>query len=135
MIGPDEIARLSRMATAAGLTEVELNDGEDTLRLRFAMQRPQPAAAAGSAAAAPLAPKEVAGARSPGVGLSRHRHPVTGRPACETGQAVVKGQVVGYVEAGPCLRPATASHAGIVGAPACDEGTLVGYGTLLYPIE
>ena len=134
MIGPDEIERLARIAQAAGLTEVELTNGADTLRLRFAMQgRRQPAAGPGLGAVAPPS-KEPPGARSPGVGLFRHRHPMTGRPACEAGQRVVEGQLVGYVEAGPCLRPATAPRAGTVGAPACDEGALVGYGTLLYAI-
>lgn len=134
MIDPAEIERLSRIAQAAGLAEITLTDGGDTLRLRFAGHGRQPEAASRSSGLVLARPDEQAGARSPGVGLFRHRHPVTGRPACEAGQEVVEGQVVGYVEAGPLLRPATAPRAGVIGAPACDEGALVGYATLLYPI-
>ncbi len=132
MIGPDEIERLSRIAHAAGVTEVELTDGVVSWRLRIERPvvdcpAPQPAQT--------LTTQARGGVRAPGVGIFHHSHPLTGRPAAETGQQVVEGQVVGYVQAGPCLRPATAPRDGTLGAPSCAEGALVGYGTLLYTIE
>lgn len=135
MIGPDEIERLSGIARKAGVAEIDLSDGARSLRLRIAGPgRPLDTAPAARQLAS-AAPKEPRGVKSPGVGLFRHAHPVTGRPASPSGQRVAEGQVVGYVQTGSCLRPATAPCAGTIGAPVHEEGALVGYGTLLYRIE
>jgi acetyl-CoA carboxylase biotin carboxyl carrier protein len=134
---PGEIERFSRLAQRAGLAELELTEGQSSLRLRLAAEaaRPDVEVRADVKAAVNHEAARARDVRSPGVGLFHHRHPVTGRAVCEPGQRVKKGQVVGFVAAGPCVRPATAPEDGVIAAPACEDGELVGYGMLLYTIS
>lgn len=130
---PDEIHRLSLTAHRAGITVLEIDANGDSLRLRLADSAPEEQALA---AAPPPATSKPAfkGVRAPAIGIFRPVHPATGRAPVEAGQTVAKGQIVGFLQVGAALRPVTALEAGVLGGPLVEDGTVVGYGTNLYPL-
>lgn len=132
---PDEIHRLSLIAQRAGIAVLEIDADGARLRLNLGTD---PAAAGQVATAADRAqvvekPK-FRGVRAPAIGIFRPVHPATGRAPVEPGQSIAKGQIVGFLQVGAALRPVTAPEAGVLGGPLVDDGTVVGYGTQLYPL-
>lgn len=129
-MSPEEIERLSNLAHKAGVTELDLSEDGCRIRLKISPS--------GSASPVPRESEQSPprkAARAAGIGIFRHAHPLTGKALISAGDAVTKGQTVGYLEAGPSLRAVLADSDGIIGAPLCADGTLVGYGTALYPID
>ena len=123
-----EIERLVLAAQRAGISEIEISHSGFELRVRVG------GGAARAEAAFP--PPEEGGrtgkcVRSPGVGVFRRRHPVTGLALVASGQAVTAGQPVAYLQAGPVLRAVTTTEDGVIGETLADDGALVGYGSPL----
>ena len=131
----EEIERLLRRLERTDITEVEIADETCSLKLRLASGSGMPRPAATMTAAGPTQPGEVRALRAGAIGLLRLRHPDaasddgTGFP-----RAVAAGDIVAYLEAGPCLRPVTADVDCTIGPPFEEDGSLVGYGTPLFPI-
>lgn len=127
---PDDVERLSRLAAMAGITELDLAAGGDALRLRLWAAAPgEEGAAMQEADPVPRAHGPV---RAPYIGLFRSVHPVTGLAPAEVGREVKAGQIVAYLQAGPCLRGVVAAQQGILGKALVGEGALVGFGTPLF---
>lgn len=127
---PDEIEKLADACARHGIGEIELARSGFSLRMRIG-------AAAGEAPAATVVPKAEAafqGVRAPGVGIFRVDHPTTGRPVASAGQPVRKGDTVGVLQAGPCLRAVVAPADGVLGAAMAEDGAVVGYGAPLYEL-
>ena len=131
---PDEIERLTLLARRAGIEELELVEGETVLRLRLtgADERSAGGVFSKAAAQSQAQPRAV---RAPGVGVFRPAHPLTGRLAVASGEAIEAGRIVAYLEAGPCLRGVAATEHGIVGPALIDDGAVVGFGTALYHLS
>ncbi|MBZ9775802.1 biotin attachment protein [Mesorhizobium sp. CO1-1-8] len=127
----EEIERLTAWCASAGIGEIELVEAGFSLRLHMqAVVAAAPLAAAG----APNAETVFKGVRAPGVGVFRLDHPTTGRPVAEPGQTVRKGETVGVLQVGPCLKAVLAPTDGVLGAALSKDGAVVGYGTPLYEL-
>lgn len=126
----DDIERLSLAARRAGLEQLELTLDGCSLRLRLATDELE-------AVFATTIPTrtERRWVKAPGVGRFHHGHPVTGQPITTPGQRVEAGQIVGLLQIGSCLRPVMASHVGVIGPAVAEDGALVGYGAILYPLD
>ena len=69
------------------------------------------------------------------VGLFQRAHPLLGEPIAAPGAAVLAGQVVGLLRAGPLLMPVTAAEAGTVEAFCAGDGATVDYGAPLVTLS
>jgi len=128
----EEIERLAAWCARAGIGEIELAQVGFSLRVRlqsFAAETPPLAAAA-----IPNAETAFNGVRALGVGVFRVDHPTTGRPVAASGQTVRKGDTVGVLQVGPCLKAVLAPADGVLGAALVEDGAVVGYGTPLYAL-
>ena len=126
----EEIERLTAWCASAGIREIELAEAGFSLRLHMqAVVAETP-----MAAVAPKAETVFKGVRAPGVGVFRLDHPTTGRPVAEPGQTVRKGETVGVLQVGPCLKAVLAPADGVLGAALAEDGAIVGYGTPLYEL-
>jgi acetyl-CoA carboxylase biotin carboxyl carrier protein len=130
----EEIGRLSEAGRRAGIALLEISSGGMSVRLKFEtceqderMPPPVP-----SAPPVRSADNRI---RSPGVGLFRLAHPATGRSPVHEGQTIGKGQVVGFLQIGPTVRPVVAPKPGVLGEPLVEDGRVVGYGTPLFPLR
>lgn len=144
----DEVARLVAAADGRGVGEIAVTLGGCTLTLRagvapVALQVGAVQAGAVQAGTVQAGPVAVVSApvaatlRAPCAGVFRIGHPAN--PAAPAGErAVVAGEVVGFLQIGPCLRPvlstARAGTAGRIGPALVADGALVGYGTPLFPV-
>jgi acetyl-CoA carboxylase biotin carboxyl carrier protein len=65
--------------------------------------------------------------KTPAAGIFTSAHPVDRRKsATGSGTAVRAGQIVGYLQIGPVLRPVTAPCDGVLGRQLIDDNVLVG---------
>ena len=125
----EEIERLAAWCASAGIGEIEVSEAGFSLRLHM-----QSVVASTPPAEAPKAETAFKGVRAPGVGVFRLDHPTTGRPITGPGQVVRKGETVGVLQVGPCLRAVPAPVDGVLGDALIEDGAVVGYGTPLYEL-
>lgn len=130
----ETIAELVARARAAGIEELAWSDGEERIRLRLSATHCGTARPA-VATAVPAVSAPEACIRSPGVGILRHRHPVTGRSPAAGGAGVEAGQIVAYLEAREVLKGVAAPQAGVLGAPIAADGAVVGFGDALFAFD
>lgn len=127
----EEIERLATWCASAGIGEIELAEAGFSVRLRLqSIVAETPVAAT----QAPVAEAVFKGVRAPGVGVFRFDHPTTGHPVAEPGQTVRKGETVGILQVGSCLKAVLAPADGVLGAALVEDGAVVGYGTPLYAL-
>lgn len=127
----EEIERLAAWCAAAGVGEIELAEPGFSLFLRVQPASSAPQAAVNEVPKAELVPKTV---RALAVGVFRLVHPTTGHPVVERGQPVRKGDIVGVLQVGTCLKAVVALADGALGAALVEDGAVVGYGTPLYEL-
>lgn len=127
----EEIERLAAWCASADIGEIELAEAGFSLRLRMQPVVAEPPVAV---AKAPVAETVFKGVRAPGVGVFRLDHPTTGHPVAEPGQTVHRGETVGVLQVGPCLKAVLAPADGVLGAALVEDGAVVGYGTPLYEL-
>ncbi|MES0099086.1 biotin attachment protein [Mesorhizobium sp. M0019] len=127
----EEIERLAAWCASAGIAEIELAEAGFSLRLHM---QSVIASIPVAAAEVPKAGTVFKGVRAPGVGVFRLDHPTTGRPVAEPGQTVCKGETIGVLQVGPCLKAVLAPADGVLGAALAEDGAVVGYGTPLYEL-
>jgi biotin carboxyl carrier protein len=113
---------LGRML-AAGLSELEIEDGGSRLVLRLG-------SAPGSAP--PVSSIEV---KAEAIGRFRAAHPRRPDMAVRPGDRTAGGAVLGYLELGATLTSIIAPADGVVTAIAPAEGQLVSYGEKLFTIK
>ena len=151
-----KIKKLIELLEESGLAEIEITEGEESVRIARATQgppvvthyaaAPAPAAAAAPAPAPAAAP---AAAAAPPAPASRNENLVTapmvgtfyGSPApgakafVEVGQEVRVGQELCIIEAMKMMNSIEADKAGVVKAIMCENGQPVEFGQPLFAIE
>ncbi|TVP81359.1 acetyl-CoA carboxylase biotin carboxyl carrier protein [Thioalkalivibrio sp.] len=147
-----KVKKLIDLLEESGINEIEIHEGEESVRITRAASGPQgyfappmpmsvaPTAAAPVAAAtapAETAAKELPGHRvtAPMVGTF-YRAPSPGaRPFVEVGSAVEVGDTLCIIEAMKMLNPIEADKAGTVREALVENGHPVEYGQPLFIIE
>jgi biotin carboxyl carrier protein len=125
----DAIERTVRQLERAEVATFEYQD--ETLCLRLTLGSANPV----QAIAGIKAKKPPETGRTSAAGIFTSRHPVSNEDAMASGTPVRVGQIVGYVQVGPVLRPVTASRDGVIGRRLVDNGTLVGWGQPLFELQ
>lgn len=110
-----EIAGLAAHMRRTGVAEIEIVDGEETLRVVLPEETTAPSGIAAS-------------------GLSVVKATACGlfRPGHSAGAKVEAGEIVGAIAVGPLLQPVVAPAAGTLGRLLCASGQRVDYGTELF---
>lgn len=148
-----KVKKLIEMLEESSLAEIEINEGEESIRISRAssvvtpqtmvapapMAMPAPAAPAAAPVAESAAPAAPAisghAVKSPMVGTF-YRAPSPGaKPFVEVGQSVSVGDTLCIVEAMKMLNEIEADKAGVVKAINKDNGEPVEYGEALFIIE
>ena len=150
VFGPDiELIRaLAEVLDEAGLTEIEIGEGANRIRIArqaAASAAPQPAAAAPPVAAVPVKqaePPEPADAdddpgavTSPLVGVVYVAAEPGGRPFVVVGDEINEGDTLFIVEAMKTMNPVRAPRGGRVTRILAENGARVEYGEVLLILE
>ena len=143
-----KIKKLIELLDESGVAEIELKEGEESVRISrqmAAMQAPAPqmyAAAPAAAAVAPVAAdtpaeEEITGHKinSPMVGTF-YRSPSPGTPEfTSVGQHVSEGDTLCIIEAMKILNQIEADKSGVVKAILVENGQPVEFGQTMFIIE
>jgi hypothetical protein len=70
--------------------------------------------------------------RASGPGIFLTRHPLVDETAADLSRPVRNGRVVGFLKVGPLLLPVSATGDGTLPSKSRKDGSIVGYGTLLF---
>ena len=125
----DAIERIVRRLERVQVSTFEYQDENVCLRLRLG------SAGSVQASAGIKTEKPTETVKTSAAGVFTSSHPVSNEDAIVPGASVRAGQIVGYLEVGPLVRPVTASRDGIVGRRLIDDGTLVGAGQPLFELQ
>ena len=147
-----KVKKLIELLEESGIAEIEIHEGEESVRISRASAAgpiaaapvavappptPTPAAVAEAAAPAPEVAEEITGhtVKSPMVGTF-YRAPSPGaKPFVETGQQVAVGDTLCIIEAMKLLNQIEADRAGTIKAILGENGQPVEYGQPLFVIE
>ena len=148
-----KIKELAQLLNDAGLSALELKEGDATLRLesaKFTPAQPAPAPvmqAVPAAAPQPVVPAPAASVPDGGVdfnALSEFKSPMVGvfyaapgpdqAPFVEVGKRVKKGDVLCIIEAMKLMNEITAEQDGEIADICVSEGDVVEYGQTLFNI-
>lgn len=136
-----DIERLVALMDSANIGEFELQQGAETLHLRFSRQpahidlpRHDDSIVTGvSTTSANETPKSIV--RAPAVGTFSHAHPLLDTPALQAGDRITEGQHIGYIGVESVLCAVLSPGSGKLGQQIAPDGGLVGYGDALVEIE
>lgn len=145
-----KLKKLIDLVEESGISELELTEGEEKVRisrnLPFAQQAPvqyvqapqqvQAASTASPAAAAPEAPAQIEGnvVKSPMVGTFYRTPSPDAKAFVNVGDTVSVGDTLCIIEAMKLLNEIEADHAGVVKAILVENGQPVEYGEPLFII-
>jgi acetyl-CoA carboxylase biotin carboxyl carrier protein len=145
-----KIKKLIELLVESGVAEIEIHEGEESVRVsRFgsvppslppAMLAPAPAAAVAPAAAAASGPEEAAMppghvVTSPMVGTFYRAPSPNAKPFVEVGARVAERDVLCIIEAMKILNQIEADRPGVLKAVLVENGQPVEYGQPLFVIE
>jgi len=147
-----KVKKLIELLEESGLAELEIHEGEESVRLTRPMSAaaPAPVAAAASTAAQPLGAAAAADAEeepespaastgyavtSPMVGTFYRASSPGSDPFVEAGQRVTVGDTLCIIEAMKILNQIEADRAGVVADILVENGTPVEYGQPLLIID
>ncbi|MGE0625977.1 MAG: acetyl-CoA carboxylase biotin carboxyl carrier protein [Pseudomonadales bacterium] len=136
-----KVKKLIELVEESGITELEVRDGEETIRIA---RHPAPPGAAVQPTAPSVTSQRPAGPRSPGSGFEV-RSPMAGtfyrapapeeEPFVAVGSAVSAGDVLCIIESMKMMNEIRADRAGVVTAVAVENGQAVGSGQVLFLFE
>lgn len=144
-----KIKKLIEMLEESNLAEIEIREGEESIRISRAssvatavtasLATPTPLATAGPAPSEPAAPESTTPAGhvivSPMVGTFYRAPSPGGTPFVEVGSRVNVGDTLCIIEAMKMLNEIEADRAGVVRAILKENGQPVEYGEALFVIE
>jgi acetyl-CoA carboxylase biotin carboxyl carrier protein len=146
----EKIEKLIELIEASSLAEIEIAEGDDTIRLsRYSSNAPapvtyaapavMPSAAPAVTASAPAAPAEdkITGhvVKSPMVGTFYRSASPGSKAFVEIGQAVIAGDTLCIIEAMKILNQIEADKSGVVSKILVDNAEPVEYGQPLFVID
>lgn len=121
----EEIEACIRLMERHGVAKFSLSRDGETLTLRRAATLPPRSAATPE-------PSASVTIRAPAAGVFRTAHPADGERRVAETHAVQPGEIIAFLQIGPCLRPVAAAGAGVLGAALVADGALVGFGAGLF---
>ncbi|PKF49311.1 acetyl-CoA carboxylase biotin carboxyl carrier protein [Enterovibrio nigricans] len=150
-----KIKKLIELVEESGIAELEISEGEESVRIsravapiaapahvyaapaQAAAPAPAPVAAVEAPAAAPAAPAEVSGHKvlSPMVGTFYRSPSPESKVFIEVGQSVNVGDTLCIVEAMKMMNQIQSDKAGVVKAILCEDGQTVEFDEALIIIE
>jgi acetyl-CoA carboxylase biotin carboxyl carrier protein len=146
-----KVKKLIDLLEESGINEIEIHEGEESVRITraasgpqgyFAPPMPMPAAPTAAPAAAATAPAETVAKEPPGHRVTSpmvgtfYRAPSPGaRAFVEVGSTVEVGDTLCIIEAMKMLNPIEADKAGTVREALVENGHPVEYGQPLFIIE
>lgn len=123
MIGVDLLDDLLKRMQAAGLSELEVQQGDTSIVMRRGVAAPA------------AAPSKTIPVRSQSLGTFHASHPRRPNTALKTGDAVLKGTALGYLEANGTLTAIVAPATGTLSEILAKDGDLIGFGTHVFTLE
>lgn len=145
-----KVKKLIELLETSGLAELEIKEGEDSVRISrqstyLAPASPPASAPAPTASAPPEpspdkpddSPQTPAGhqVKAPMVGTFYRAPSPTAKPFIEVGQTVAAGQTLCIIEAMKMMNPIESEVEGTVAAIMVENGEPVEYGQLLFVIQ
>ena len=152
-----KVKKLIELLESSGVAEIEISEGEESVRIsRYGQSAPpvvqtyapavappsaaaaaQPAAPVPAAAAAPAAPPEAQGheVKAPMVGTFYASATPGGQPFVEIGSTVEKGQTLCIIEAMKMMNQIEADVSGKIVRVLVENGHPVEFGQTLFVIE
>jgi acetyl-CoA carboxylase biotin carboxyl carrier protein len=144
-----KVKKLIELLEESGIAEIEIKEGEESVRISRSSQIPQaqtyyapapmpaPAPAAPAAAPAPAAPPVITGHQvtSPIVGTFYRSASPGSKPFAEVGQRVNAGDTLCIIEAMKIMNQIEADKAGTVKAILAENGDPIEFGQPLFIIE
>jgi len=126
----EEIERFIALVERQLLSEFTLSRDGVTLTLRNAAM---PEIAEPAAARAVASPAAIIRAAAAGIFRAANSpdHGISSSP----GDALEAGQIVAFLQIGPCLRPVVSPGAGTLGLALVRDGDLVGFGVPLFHLQ
>ena len=144
-----KLKKLIDLVEESGISELELTEGEEKVRISRNLQQPQntvhyaqpyiqhaqPAPAAPAVEAAPVAPVvEGHGVKSPLVGTFYRSPSPESKAFVDVGASVAVGDTICIIEAMKLLNEIESDHAGVIKAILVENGQPVEYGEPLFII-
>lgn len=143
-----KIKKLIELIQSTGVAEIEIREGEESVRItREVKTAPVMMAAPTLAAATPAAPEAPASNNKPAEHTDKHtiKAPMVGtvylsstpgsKPFVEIGQTVKAGEVICLIEAMKMFNQIEADRSGTITARLVDNGTPVEFNQPLFVIE
>jgi acetyl-CoA carboxylase biotin carboxyl carrier protein len=138
-IDPKAIRKLAELMTETGLSEIELAEGDRSIRVSRATTAAAPIQVAAPAAAAPVAPVSAAAhpgaVISPMVGTAYLQAEPGSPPFVSLGSPVRVGDTLLIIEAMKVMNPIKAAKAGTLKEVLVQDGQPVEYGEPMMIIE
>ena len=122
MISTALLDDLLKRMQAAGLTELDVKDGDTTIVMRLG----------GAPIAAAQSPVAV---RSQGIGIFRAAHPRRSKSAPKPGDKLCEGEALGYLESDYTLTAIVAPASGTLAEKHAEDGDLLGFGAHVFTVE
>ncbi|SIT12250.1 hypothetical protein [Paracoccus saliphilus] len=128
MFDQKELEQLVGAMRENGITTLEVDTGEDRLRLVLPPTPVRPAA---------MEEPHIAtvAAKSPAIGIFLPRGGDDGLTELASGAAVSEGELLGYVSQGAVRVPVTSPSAGRLVGEAPEEGAILGHGDIAFVLE
>lgn len=123
MITVDLLDDLLKRMQAAGLSELEVQQGDTSITMRL-----------GTAAPTTASSKPVS-VRSQSLGIFHASHPRRPGSALKIGDQVLKGTALGYLEASGTLTAVVAPATGTLSEVLASDGDLIGFGSHVFTLE
>ena len=140
-----KVKKLIELVEESGISELEVRDGDETIRIaRFAGNQagqvvavpPAPASSQAAPAAAPAGPaSEGQQVRSPMAGTFYRAPSPEAEPFVVVGQSVAPGDVLCIIESMKMMNEIKAELAGVCTAIEVENGAAIGSGQLLFRFE